>query len=248
MTATTFARLSECQVFDRSWRGKADMNSIRANTRRPKHTLEELRELIVSAATKLIEEGGLEALSAREVARGIGYSPGTLYNAFKDRDDIILTIESRLLNDLGEHLDAVKDTGDARSNVTALAEAYLDFTQRNANLWNLLFEHRLSEGRSAPDWFQEKIDGLMRRIEIAIGPLSGSDDPESAALSARVLWAGVHGITSLSAAGKLANITDEATKTLVRDLVTTYLNGLKQSQATVPGRKSPTQNAAASRS
>ncbi len=207
------------------------MNPKKINTRRPKHTQEELRELIIAAATGLIEEGGLEALSAREVARRIGYSPGTLYNVFKDRDEIILTIEAQLLDNLGAHLDAVERQRDARTHVTELANAYLAFTQEHPNLWNLLFEHRLSDGQLSPDWYQEKIDSLMARLENAIAPLTGDGGSADPQLSARVLWAGVHGITSLSAAGKLTTVTNEAAQSLVQNLVATYLDGLSNGDA-----------------
>lgn len=221
------------------------MNKRKLKTRRPKHTQDELRELILDSATKLIDEGGLEALSAREVARRIGYSAGTLYNVFKDRDDIILTIQSRLLDTLAAQLDAVqRPRGDHRGQVVALADCYLAFTQANPNRWNLLFEHRLADGRATPDWYQEKINGLMTRIEEAIIPISGDRDPAAARLSARVLWASVHGITSLSTAGKLTNVTDEAAQTLVRDLVSTYLDGLtggKSKAAQRPAKKAPGQ-------
>ena len=51
-------------------------------------------------------------------------------------------------------------------------------------------------------------------------------DPAARQRAARVLWAGVHGITSLSTADKLSNITSEAAGPLVHDLVSTYLAGL----------------------
>ena len=208
------------------------MNPRKIKTRRPKHTQDELREFILAAATSLIEEGGLEALSAREVARRIGYSPGTLYNVFKDRDEIILMIESQLLDDLAAHLDAVDSQDNAREHVIALANAYLEFTHAHANLWNLLFEHRLSDGQVSPTWYQEKIDGLMDKLEAAVAPLTAGRHRVGGQLSARVLWAGVHGITSLSAAGKLTSFTNEAAQKLVQNLVATYLDGLASEKTT----------------
>jgi len=44
--------------------------------------------------------------------------------------------------------------------------------------------------------------------------------------AARVLWAGVHGITSLSTADKLSVVTTESANRLIDDLVVTYLAGL----------------------
>ena len=41
-----------------------------------------------------------------------------------------------------------------------------------------------------------------------------------------MLWAGVHGITSLSTADKLSVVTTETANRLIEDLVATYLCGL----------------------
>jgi hypothetical protein len=47
-----------------------------------------------------------------------------------------------------------------------------------------------------------------------------------------VLWAGVHGITSLSTADKLSVVTTEAATVLINDLVGTYLTGLLGAEKT----------------
>ena len=48
--------------------------------RRSDHSRTELEELIVAAGHRLMEETGFAGFSAREVARRIGYSIGTIYN------------------------------------------------------------------------------------------------------------------------------------------------------------------------
>ena len=199
--------------------------------RRSIHTAEELRELILAAATELIERDGLVGLSAREIARRIGYSPGTLYNVFENLDDLVLTIEARLLDKLSARLAELPVEPDPKARVLKLARAYLAFTHENPRLWNLLFEHHMPAGKSVPAWYQTKLDVLMARIEDALGPLAGRSDPAAVRRAARVLWAGVHGITSLSTADKLSNISTEAAGPLVDDLVTTYLAGFERQMA-----------------
>lgn len=200
--------------------------------RRSIHTAEELRELILKAATELIESGGLAGLSAREIARRIGYSPGTLYNVFENLDDLVLTIEARLLDSLAQRLNEVPASGPPDQRLRKLAQAYLKFTHENPRLWNLLFEHHLPQGHQVPNWYQIKLDELMGRIEDAIAPLVGSD-PVAIQRSARVLWAGVHGIVSLSTADKLSNVTAETAGLLVEDLITTYVAGLARQRQSV---------------
>lgn len=194
--------------------------------RRSIHTAEELRELILTSSTELIESEGLSGLSAREIARRIGYSPGTLYNVFDNIDDVILTIEGRLLDRLSATLEAVPPSDDPRDRLKKLALAYLHFTHENPNLWNLLFEHHMRPGADIPAWYQEKLESLLGEVERELARLPGNPNPETAARSARVLWAGVHGITSLSTTDKLATVTTEAATPLVEDLVENYLRGL----------------------
>jgi AcrR family transcriptional regulator len=195
--------------------------------RRSSHTPQQLRELILEAAYAIIEMHGLAGLSAREIARRIGYSPGTIYNMFDNLDDVVLRIEARVLDALDERLAGVlAQSHPDREKVQKLAQAYLGFTHEKPRLWNLLFEHPLPAGSELPDWYQEKLEGLLARVEQALAPLLPHAPEGERKRVARVLWAGVHGITSLSTADKLSIVTTEAAGRLVDDLVSTYLAGL----------------------
>jgi AcrR family transcriptional regulator len=194
--------------------------------RRSIHTGAELKQLILDAAQDLIETDGLAGLSAREIAKRVGYSAGTIYNVFENLDDVILGVEARLLDALAERLDALPSSADPIAHVHALAHAYLQFTHERPKLWNLLFEHHLPAGAVVPEWYQEKLGGLLTRVEHALAPVMPRSDKPSLERAARVLWAGVHGITSLSTADKLSNITADSAGPLVDDLVTTFLSGL----------------------
>lgn len=198
--------------------------------RRSSHTAEELRELIVTAATDLIDETGLSGFSARAIARRIGYSAGTLYNVFRDLDELIITIEQRLLDRLAQRLSEVPKAGDPVQHLCDLGAAYLAFTQERPRLWNLLFEHHMPTGWQVPVQFQAKLALILHEVELAVAPLAGSDDTAQLHRSTRVLWAAIHGITSLATAEKLSNVTPENAGLLVDDLVRTYANGLKNSR------------------
>jgi len=197
--------------------------------RRSSHTPQELRELILDAAQDIIDQKGLAGLSAREVARIIGYSPGTIYNMFTNLDDVVLNVEGRVLDALDKRLSEAAGTGGGTdTRVVEIAHVYLAFTREKPRLWNLLFEHHLPAGTELPDWYQKKLEGLMAHVERALAshfpPGSEADRQRTAA---RVLWAGVHGITSLSTADKLSVVTTESAGRLIDDLVGTYLRGLR---------------------
>jgi AcrR family transcriptional regulator len=195
--------------------------------RRSSHTPQQLRELILDAAYEIIEAQGLAGLSAREIARRISYSPGTIYNMFQNLDDVVLSVEARVLDALDKRLAAVSQEGSADERVLRLAQAYLAFTHEKPKLWNLLFEHHMPAGADLPAWYQQKLEGLMNRVEGALTPLFPAGRDADRLRASRVLWAGVHGITSLSTADKLSVVTTETASRLIDDLVGTYLAGLR---------------------
>lgn len=195
--------------------------------RRSTHTPQQLRELILDAAQEIIDVHGLAGLSAREIARRIGYSPGTIYNMFENLDDVVLSVEGRVLDGLEKRLsDIQQGEGHAGSRVVRIAHAYLAFTQENPRLWNLLFEHHMPPGAVLPAWYQQKLEGLMGHVERALAPHFPPGKEADLQRASRVLWAGVHGITSLSTADKLSVVTTETAGRLIDDLVGTYLAGL----------------------
>ena len=196
--------------------------------RRSSHTPQELRELILDAAQDLIDDKGLAGLSAREIARTIKYSPGTIYNMFTNLDDVVLNVEGRVLDALDKRLSEISGSGanpDAR--IVEIAHVYLNFTREKPRLWNLLFEHHLPAGTELPDWYRKKLEGLMAHVERAVASHFPPGREADRQRTARVLWAGVHGITSLSTADKLSVVTTETAGRLVDDLVGTYLRGLR---------------------
>jgi AcrR family transcriptional regulator len=196
--------------------------------RRSTHTPQQLREVILDAAQDTIDGHGLAGLSAREIARRIGYSPGTIYNMFTNLDDVVLNVEARVLDALDKRLSEIPQSGvDAEARIVQLAHAYLAFTREKPRLWNLLFEHHLPAGTELPAWYAQKLEGLLAHVERALEshfPLGKEADRRRAA---RALWAGVHGITSLSTADKLSVVTTETAGRLIDDLVGTYLRGLR---------------------
>jgi AcrR family transcriptional regulator len=196
--------------------------------RRSSHTPQQLRELILVSAEEIIQSQGLAGLSAREIARRVGYSAGTIYNMFENLDDVILHVEARVLDALAERISGVADTtSHGPDKLLLLARAYLSFTQENPKLWNLLFEHHLPPGVDLPRWYQEKLESLLAHVERTLAPMFTPGNAADLQRSVRVLWASVHGITSLATADKLSVVTSEGASRLIEDLVLTYVAGLK---------------------
>jgi len=194
--------------------------------RRSAHTPQQIRQLVLDAAEEIIENSGLAALSARQIAHMIGYSPGTLYNVFANLDDLILHVEARVLTGLDERLAAAVDGSSGEDGVRRFADTYLEFSRERPRLWNLLFEHHMQDSFVVPQWYQEKFETPLGRLEAIIAPLVGTGDPIRVKRSARALWAGVHGLTALSTTSKIGSVTLDAAHELISELIETYLAGL----------------------
>lgn len=194
--------------------------------RRSDHTPEALRKLILDAAEAIVAADGLAALTARGIATRIGYSPGTIYHLFTSLDDVVLHLEARVLERLEAALKALPPPKDPKAGLKALAAAYLAFTLANRKLWGMLFEHALPQGIDTPDWYAERLGRLLAVLEEALQPFFRAEHAAERIRAARVLWASVHGIVSLSVADKLTNVTTDTAGELIDDLLTTYLAGI----------------------
>ncbi len=193
--------------------------------RRPSDNAGDLRKLILKASTELIEANGLSGLSAREIARRVGYSPGTIYNVFENLDDLILTIEGQVLDQLEQRLRAVAEAPHAAAadHVRKLAAEYLRFAQDNPKLWNLLSGHQLPAGKTVPDWYRQKLDDIKALIEEALLPILQKKPDLPNQVSA--FWAGIHGISALATSDKLPIAPADSAPEQVEDLVSSFLRG-----------------------
>lgn len=197
--------------------------------RRSDHSKDELYELALRAAREIIEAHGARALTARNVADAMGYSPGTLYNLFENLDDLITHLNGRLLDEMADDLAELPAGGDPRENLTRLLHRYLSFIGERANLWVLLFEHTIPGGR-VPAWYQRKVEKVLAVLEGALAPAFASGDADGPKRSARVLWASLHGIWSLSSSGKLDVLTSDTATDMAENLIGTYLAGIAARQ------------------
>ena len=70
--------------------------------RRSDHSREELEEMAIDAAAKIVETEGFQSLTARKVASKIGYTVGTLYHVFRNFDDLVIHLNARTIDEMAE--------------------------------------------------------------------------------------------------------------------------------------------------
>ncbi|WP_156840007.1 TetR/AcrR family transcriptional regulator [Novosphingobium aquimarinum] len=193
--------------------------------RRSDHTRPELREMIVSEGHRQISEVGFARFSAREVAKRIGYTIGTLYNVFGSYDQLLLAINGRTLDlwlaNLERHLEGVE-----QGRLEAAIRAYFEFAIAHRHAWTALYDFRLSEGEEMPEVQRAKVEAItgviIREITDELPAERSADAPELA----RSLLATVHGHCFFALNGTFALLgeTDPVARALdrVEDALAAY--------------------------
>jgi AcrR family transcriptional regulator len=194
--------------------------------RRGEHSRDELRAMALAAAAELVGRHGLAALSARKVAARVGYSPATLYQLFRNIDDLILQVNATTLERLAAAVQRASCPElPAPARLQAMARAYLRFSHRHGSHWSALFEHRLASRQTLPAWYRQRISALFAPAEAVMASLAPDRPPPQVRLAARALWSGVHGICLLARDGKIGVTGIGSAQAAVDALLGYFLDG-----------------------
>jgi AcrR family transcriptional regulator len=197
--------------------------------RRSEHTQEQIKEMVLKAAEVIVAEEGAAALTVRKIALEIGYTVGTIYMVFTNMPDLLMHLKGRTLDLLLTQLNDFQDEADVELRIRALALNYYHFAVNHFNRWSIIFEPTLSDQQEVPDWYQAKISQVFLPIETLFQQMRPDLSAEQAALAARTLWCGVHGVCMLSLQGSLSRAGLAAnTETAVGVLVDNFIQGWKR--------------------
>jgi AcrR family transcriptional regulator len=160
--------------------------------RRSDHSRVELRAMILAEGHRQIAEVGYARFSARDVAKRIGYSVGTLYNVFGSHDALILAINGITLDRWREYL-GVRLDGVAANRLRVAIEAYFEFAIINRNAWTALYDFRLSDPDDMTDDYAARLTAIFDIVIAEVAAELPEKRRDEAPALARSLLATVHG-------------------------------------------------------
>jgi AcrR family transcriptional regulator len=163
----------------------------------------ELRDLILTAAARIIADDGFAALTMRKIADAIEYSPATIYLHFSSRDEIALELVRNGFTTLLERMAPAAQLADPLERVHAIGRAYLAFATSDPETYKLIFME--DERFASPIMMQLKNDdgnpgdGSFDLLVNAVRELidRGIFRPLPAETIAALLWSSLHGIAAL---------------------------------------------------
>ncbi|TCM38811.1 TetR/AcrR family transcriptional regulator [Novosphingobium sp. ST904] len=148
--------------------------------------------MLIVEGHKHMADVGFSRFSAREVAKRIGYSIGTLYNVMGNYDQLIIAINTRTFVLWTDYMrEALAASGEDR--VRCLVEGYFGFARANRNAWTAIYDHHLPPDMGLPEE-HDLIRGRLTDLVVEeVEKVLPADLRAKAPRLARSLVATVHG-------------------------------------------------------
>jgi AcrR family transcriptional regulator len=202
-----------------------------------------LREDILQAALRLIEEKGAGTLTMREVAGALGYSATALYQHFASKEELLLALKLQAGDLLAAEMASAQQEPTVEIQLRDMGHRYVRFGLENPAYYRLIFQDSVAGviptqeqlARMRRSWTIMR-DTLAAWIE-AQG-LQGIDVDQEA----NVLWAMGHGITSLALTGRLPFTDHHEIFALFEVAASRWMSGVIHLQAATsrPGKRTRT--------
>lgn len=161
----------------------------------------ERERLIVATARELAEQQGWDAVTTRRLAERIEYSQPVLYSHFRGKREIIGAVALEGATEMAGALRAATSAADGpRARVTALVRTYLAFATGNPAVYDAMFEldgGLLFANEDTPQPLKDAFAALLETLAEVAG------DGVHPGLFTEVFWAALHGLATLTRAGRL---------------------------------------------
>ncbi len=195
----------------------------------------DLRNALIEAGLRMIEQVGAEAFSLREVAREVGVSANAAYRHFEDKGALLTAIAVRGFDRLSSSMqDAMlsvrrKSAGKSRAvaRFNAAARAYVDLALERPHLYGLMFGSAGRACLAAEGALLGLTPGaLLGRILDELVAEKAISKKHRAGAETHV-WSAVHGFASLVHSGPLAELSIKARAAALEDLLQFVIAGLR---------------------
>jgi AcrR family transcriptional regulator len=161
------------------------------------------QELIVRTARELAEAEGWDAVTTRRLSERIEYSQPVLYSHFANKDAIVTAVAEQGIVELSAAIKTARRKHVERYDLLrAVAVAYLDFAAANPALYEAMFTLDVGLRFAQPDSppaLREAFAQLAATFDTLV------EDPAEVGTFTEVAWAALHGLATLTRAGRLSD-------------------------------------------
>ena len=152
------------------------------------------RGRILTAAVKLVEDGGAENLAIRSVASELGVAPNALYYYFESLAALMSALAEEARLQMLEVMQTAADNKGPAETILAISAAYVHFAREHPRMFDLYL--KTSGVSSADPHCTRNAEFFLQQVVRVYGQDRAWD-------AAHVLWAFLHGTAVLREAGVL---------------------------------------------
>lgn len=189
--------------------------------RRSDHTRAELKQLALESAREIVREEGVSALSTRKLAKEIGYTSGTLYQIFKNRDDLGDQLNIETVKQLFEFCKDIPIDRPPDELLRGLAENFVIFASTHSSEWDAVINYPFTPDYQPSEAYNGWIEKLMGLIHTCTNELYGTEAQDLQRRDAQLLWHSLYGIFALASAGRISR--NRTIAEMVDDLIEMFL-------------------------
>lgn len=188
-----------------------------------------LKQALVDATIKLIEEKGPSGFTLSEAAKQAGVSAAAPYRHFKGREDLIIEVARQGFKIFADLLEFAysKSGPSSMASFESTGQAYLAFARKHPGHYIAMFESGISM-TSTPQLALEglrALEILTRSAEELTAHLPENERPPATMVSHHI-WAMSHGVVELFARGEPGARSPYSAEELLESGMLIYLRGL----------------------
>jgi len=152
------------------------------------------RQLISATARVLAEREGWDALTTRRLSTEIEYSQPVIYKHFASMEDLVEAIALEGFGELADALRNARRRAAPKDALGAVARAYRTYATENPVVYDAMFT-RTTQLRFGPENTAAPLLTAYGELRAAAATIAGERDGDTLT---EVLWAALHGLTTLS--------------------------------------------------
>lgn len=164
---------------------------------------QQLKMRIIDAARDLFVSKGVDAVSMREIAKGIGYSATSIYSYYADKEAVLRAICDTDFLALASSLNDIMQIQDPVERMLAMGQGYAKFALTHPNQYQLMFmtpSVQCDPEKSNIEKNSAEQDAYMQ-LKIVVTAVYEAErfreELTDVDLIAQTIWAGMHGVCSL---------------------------------------------------
>ncbi len=154
------------------------------------------KEKLLEVAKSIIDFGGIEALSMRELGKMAGLSRSAIYRHYNDKEDLLATITANNFTMLSNMVSKLEEKLDnPRQLIFQILLQYYQYGISNSQFYKLMFNYKWDK-KKYPE-IQKEAFSIFTKIVTFVTSIQLNKDEALSLKKTAIIYAFIHGLVEL---------------------------------------------------